>query len=144
GHLLIVERWIGARPDWFTVVIQVGAALALLPLFWKRLLAATPDYLIKLAVAFGITGAGGLVLHKLKFELPETIGPVAWATLIGGVVILAIERWRAQSKPTTMSLTWGIAIACGVAQLVAAVFPGTSRSGITIMVAIAMGLVRLE
>src|SRR5262245_39881574 len=97
GHLLIVERWIGARPDWFTVVIQVGAALALLPLFWKRLTSASQDYLIKLAVAFGITGAGGLVLHKLNFELPETIGPVAWATLIGGVGILLVEQWRSSS-----------------------------------------------
>ena len=83
GHLLLAEKWLGARPDWFTVFIQVGAALALLPLFWKRLFGyatnlqdpAARDYLAKLIVAFGITGAGGLVLHKLKFELPETIGP---------------------------------------------------------------------
>ncbi len=144
GHLLLAERWIGARPDWFTVVIQVGAALALLPLFWRKLITAPMDYLAKLVVAFGITGAGGLVLHKLHFELPETVGPVAWATLLGGVVILAVERWRSQSPPSVATLTWGIAIACGFAQLVAAVFPGTSRSGITIMVAIAMGLMRAE
>ena len=94
GHLLLAQRWLGARPDWFTVFIQVGAALALLPLFWKRLFGyvttlndpASRDYLLKLAVAFAITGAGGLVLHKLKFELPETVGPVAWATLLGATV----------------------------------------------------------
>ena len=144
GHLLLAERWLGARPDWFTVFIQVGSALALLPLFWRRLMSAPSDYLFKLAVAFGITGAGGLVLHKLKFELPETIGPVAWATLLGGILILLVEYWRASAKPTIETLTWGIAITCGVAQLVAAVFPGTSRSGITIMAAIAMGMVRAE
>ena len=152
GHLLLAQRWLGARPDWFTVFIQVGAALALLPLFWKRLFGyattlgepASRDYLLKLAVSFGITGAGGLVLHKLKFELPETVGPVAWATLLGGVAILAVERWRSSAKPTIETLTWSIAIACGAAQLVAAVFPGTSRSGITIMIALAMGLVRAE
>ena len=144
GHLLLAERWLGHRPDWFTVFIQVGSALALLPLFWKRLLGASRDYLTKLTVAFGITGAGGLVLHKLHFELPETVAPVAWATLLGGIGILAIERWRAASKPSIETLTWGIAIVCGAAQLVAAVFPGTSRSGITIMAAIAMGLVRAE
>jgi undecaprenyl-diphosphatase len=152
GHLLLVQQWLGARPDWFTVFIQVGAALALLPLFWNRLFGyartlqepASRDYLAKLAVAFGITGAGGLLLDKLHFELPETIGPVAWATLLGGIVIIAVENWRTRSKPSIQSLTWSIAIACGVAQLVAAVFPGTSRSGITIMAAIAMGLVRAE
>ena len=144
GHLLLAQRWIGARPDWFTVVIQVGAALALLPLFWTKLWGASREYLFKLAVAFGITGAGGLVLHKIHFELPETVGPVAWATLVGGVAIILVERWRWRSKPTIETLTWGVAIACGAAQLVAAIFPGTSRSGITIMVAIAMGLVRAE
>jgi len=151
GHLLIVERWLGHRPDWFTVFIQVGAALALLPLFWNKLmgLLKTIDqpesrgYLMKLSGAFVLTAAGGLILDKLNFELPETIGPVAWATLIGGCVILAIERWR-RGATGSPNLTWTIAIACGLAQLVAAVFPGTSRSGATIMIAIAMGLARAE
>ena len=151
GHLLIAERWVGHRPDWFNVFIQVGAALALLPLFWTQLVAmvknlAEPrsrDYLTKLATAFVITGVGGLALDKMNFQLPETVGPVAWATLIGGVVIVAIEQWR-NGSPGSPQLTWGIAVACGLAQLVAAVFPGTSRSGATIMIAIAMGLARAE
>ena len=37
GHLL-PQRWLGHRPDWFTVFIQVGAALALVPLFWRQLI----------------------------------------------------------------------------------------------------------
>lgn len=151
GHLLLAEQWLGHRPDWFTVFIQVGAALALLPLFWRKLTGyletwSDPEssgYLIKLAVSFGITGVGGLVLAKLKYELPETIGPVAWATLIGGFVILAVERWR-RFAPSTATLTWTVAIACAVAQLLAAVFPGTSRSGATIMAAIALGMARAE
>lgn len=144
GHLLLAQQWLGVRPDWFTVFIQVGSALALLPLFWTRLRSASLDFLFKLGLAFGITGVGGLILHKLHFELPETVRPVAWATLIGGVVILLVERWRARSKPMVRGVTWGIALACGVVQLVAAVFPGTSRSGITILTAIGMGLVREE
>ncbi len=98
---------------------------------------------MKLAVAFGLTGVGGLVLEKLHFELPETVGPVAWATLIGGFVIIGIEQWR-KGDPGSPGVTWTIAMACGLAQLVAAVFPGTSRSGATIMVAIALGLARAE
>ncbi|MBI4910491.1 MAG: undecaprenyl-diphosphate phosphatase [Acidobacteria bacterium] len=151
GHLLIAERYLGTRPDWFTVFIQIGAALALLPLFWNKLIGlvtnisepASRDYLSKLAAAFLITAAGGLVLDKLDFKLPETVGPVAWATLIGGFVILGIEVWK-KGAPSSPNLTWAVALACGAAQLVAAVFPGTSRSGITIMVAIAFGLARSE
>ena len=151
GHLLIAEKWLGHRPDWFTVFIQVGAALALLPLFWNKLMGllknlhqpSSRDYLLKLLGAFFLTGVGGLILDKMNFELPETIGPVAWATLIGGFVILAVEQWR-KGHVGHAQLTWGIALACGAAQLVAAVFPGTSRSGITILIAIAMGLARAE
>lgn len=151
GHLLIAERWLGHRPDWFTVFIQVGSALALLPLFWSKLIGmlknlsdpAARGYLMKLTAAFLLTAVGGVVLDKLNFELPKTVGPVAWATLIGGFVILGIEQWR-KGSVLSPQVTWGIAMACGAAQLVAAVFPGTSRSGATIMMAIAMGLARAE
>ncbi len=149
GHLLLFEKWLGQRPDWYTVFIQVGAALALLPLFWKTIIGhltafqkpESRDFLCKLAVAFIITGIGGVILDKLNYELPETIGPVAWATLIGAPVIFGIEAWR-KNHPGTPAITWTIAIACGLAQLLAAVFPGTSRSGATIMIAIALGLTR--
>lgn len=150
GHLLIADRWMGERPEWFTIFIQVGAALALLPLFWKKLVGllagwrepAARDYLAKLAVAFLITGIGGVALEKSGMqELPKTVGPVAWATLLGGFVIFGIEAWR-KSHPGSPDLTWTIAVACGLAQLVAAVFPGTSRSGATIMIALALGLAR--
>lgn len=152
GHLLIAEKWLGHRPDWFTVFIQVGAALALLPVFWTKLIgylqswqssSEARGYLFKLAAAFMLTGVGGLVLKKANFELPEEIAPVAWATLVGGVVMIAIEHWRKGHRGFT-ELTWGVALACGIAQLVAAVFPGTSRSGATIMIAIAMGYARAE
>src|SRR5580765_2829656 len=147
GHLLIAERWLGHRPDWFNVFIQVGAALALLPLFWGKLIGlltnisspAARGYLMKLATAFLLTAIGGLVLDRMNFKLPETVGPVAWATLVGGVAIIGIERWR-KGFAGIPEVTWGLAVACAVAQLVAAIFPGTSRSGATIMVAIAMGL----
>ncbi len=149
GHLLLAEKWLGHRPDWFTIFVQVGAALALLPIFWTKLITllanwrekASQDYLAKLIVAFGITGAGGVLLDKLNFELPETVGPVAWATLIGAFVIWGIEAWR-KNHGGQPNLTWTIAIVCGLAQLLAAVFPGTSRSGATIMAALALGLAR--
>jgi undecaprenyl-diphosphatase len=75
GHLLLAERWLGHRPDWFTVFIQVGAALALLPFFRHQLIAllkhcgepGARDYLMKLMAAFILTAVGGLVLDKMNF-----------------------------------------------------------------------------
>jgi undecaprenyl-diphosphatase len=149
GHLLLFEKWLGQRPDWYTVFIQVGAALALLPLFWGKLTGLlknlgdpeSRDFLIKLMAAFFITGVGGLALDKLNYELPETIGPVAWATFIGAIVIFGIEMWR-KNHVGSEKITWTIAIVCALAQLLAAVFPGTSRSGATILFALACGLTR--
>jgi undecaprenyl-diphosphatase len=149
GHLLIAEKWLGHKPDWFNIFIQVGAALALLPIFWQKLMGSVTtisrpesrDYLMKLGGSFILTAVGGVILDKLDYKLPETVAPVAWATLIGAFVIWGVEGWR-KNHPGHDVITWGVAVACGLAQLVAAVFPGTSRSGATIMAALALGLAR--
>lgn len=147
GHLLIAEHWLGARSDVFNVVIQLGAILAVVLIYWQRLLQMTlnfsqpdnRDYLLKLMVAFFITAIGGFIAKKLGLKLPETIKPVAWALIIGGFVILLAE-WRAQHWSESARVTWAVAIAVGLAQIVAAVFPGTSRSAATIFAAMLVGL----
>lgn len=151
GHLLLAQNsgWLPHQSDLFNVVIQSGAVLAVLVVFaqrakdlalrWKE--PANFDYLSKLAVCFLITAAGGLVMKKLDFELPETAAPVAWATLIGGGVILAMERWLKGRTPSER-LTWAMAVAVAGAQLLAAACPGTSRSGACILAAMALGLAR--
>jgi undecaprenyl-diphosphatase len=150
GHILLVDQWLGRHSnDLFVTAIQCGAVLAVVLAFWSRLkeLAKhwsepeTRAYVLKLALAFVITGIGGLLLKKFHFKLPEKPGPVAWATLIGGVLILAIERLL-RDKPLKNQITWPVAIFAGAAQLLAAVFPGTSRSGATILTAIAFGVDR--
>jgi undecaprenyl-diphosphatase len=154
GHLLIAEHWLPIqseflRSDLFTVIIQPGAVVAVLALFWRRVLGLlqtwrTPSsrgYLLKLAVAFGVTGVGGLALKKLGFELPETLLPVLLATVLGGALFIAVERWLRGATPGT-EVTWTIALAMAVGQLLAMVFPGASRSGTTILVALALGLAR--
>jgi undecaprenyl-diphosphatase len=149
GHLLIAEKWLGHRTDLFNVVIQCGAVLAVLMAFSGRMrqLAVgldnreNRDYLLKLGAAFLITAVGGLILKRLNFTLPETAAPVAWATLVGGVVILVIEGLL-RGKSLNPRITWPIAMAVGAGQLLAAVFPGTSRSGATILIALALGLER--
>jgi len=149
GHLLIAERWLPRQTDLFNVVIQSGAVLAVLPLFSIRCQQIlfrlhepeTRSFLLKILLAFGMTGVGGLILEKKDFKLPEEVMPVAWALLVGGVMFLAVERWL-RERPLREEVTWTIAIAVGIGQLVAAVFPGTSRSGATILVALVLGLSR--
>ncbi len=154
GHLLIAEHLLPHLAAYFTTdlfneVIQAGAVLAVLPLFPQRLNQfvhkwrepATRDYLLKILLAFALTGVGGLILDKKGFKLPEELKPVGLALLIGGVLFVVIEFWL-RGKPLGNEVTWTIAVAVGVGQLIAGVFPGTSRSGATILLALVLGLSR--
>lgn len=151
GHLLIVEHALGARKsDMFNVVIQSGAVLAVLPVFKARLSQfyrkwhdkQTQDYALKLLVAFVLTGIGGVVLEKAGLELPEQLWPVALALFLGGVAFLLVERWL-KARQLTDQITWSVAICVGLAQLVAAIFPGTSRSGASILICLLLGVNRV-
>ena len=150
GHLLLAQqifgKWIQPQSDLFNIVIQSGAVLAVIPLFKKQITTTikewknkeTQIFITQIALAFCITGIGGLILEKKGFTLPETPMPIALALLI---LFLGIETWL-KGRPTTEAITWRIAIAVGLGQLIAAVFPGASRSGTTILVALMMGLSR--
>lgn len=151
GHLLIAERWLHShQTDLFNIVIQSGAVLAVLPLFPERLRQfffnwrekATQDYLLKILVPVVITGAVGYVLDKKDFKLKDDPGPIAIALFVGGVLFILIESLLAGKKHGDQ-ITWPIAVAVGIAQLVAGVFPGTSRSGATILIALLLGLNRI-
>ncbi len=146
GHLLIAERWLGARSDLFNIGIQAGAILAVTLIYWKRIWQlltqwrdpANRDYLFKLTTAFLITAVIGLVAVKMNFRLPKTVTPIAWALVIGGVWMLIAEQIAAR-KPDSRSITWTVAILVGVAQMLAGIFPGTSRSAATIFAAMLFG-----
>ena len=149
GHLLLAEHWLPKQSDLFNVVIQCGAVLAVLPLFPARLRSlmrwrdpAGRDYLVKIAIAFGITGAGGYILDKKGFKLPDEVLPVALALLIGGLLFLAVEWWLRNRSAGDKPISWAVVVAVGLGQLVAAIFPGTSRSGATILLALTLGLSR--
>jgi len=149
GHLLIAEHWLPRQTDLFNIVIQCGAVIAVLPLFPNRLHKfvfewrekETRDYLLKIFAAFALTCAGGFIIDKKGFKLPEELAPIAWALLIGGVAFLGIEWWL-RGRKLSNEITWSIAIAVGLGQLIAAVFPGTSRSGSTILLCLLFGLNR--
>ena len=152
GHLLIAEHFLGVggffKTELYNAVIQCGAVLAALPLFSTRLATLKHwrepqyrDYFMKLGAAFLITAAGGLTMKKLGLRLPESVMPVAVALLVGGVLFVVVER-LIRGRKSVAEISWTVAIAIGVAQLVAVAFPGTSRSGATILFALALGLGR--
>jgi undecaprenyl-diphosphatase len=137
GHLLVAEHLLKVeKSDLFNIVIQCGAVIAVLPLFPERIYKFifdwrepdTLDYLKKIFVAFFITGAVGFVLDKKGFKLPESPTPIAIALLLGGLAFLAVEFFLREKKTST-EITWTIAIAVAVGQLIAGTCPGTSRSG---------------
>ena len=146
GHLLLAEHWLGARSETYNIVIQAGAILAVTLIYWRRIVALllgwqqpeNRDYLVKLSIAFLITAVLGLIVKKLGFELPTTIQPVAWALVIGGAWMIVAETFAAK-LPDRTAITLRVAVAVGLAQVVAGVFPGTSRSAATIFVAMLLG-----
>ena len=166
GHLLIAEHWLGHRSDLFNISIQAGAILAVVLIYRQRLwdlglgflgrgapaghdpagIALTPaqarDYAFKLLTAFGVTAIGGLLVKALGWELPERLTPIAWALILGGVWMIAAEQLaarRAAALGERVQISWLTAVLVGIAQVVAGVFPGTSRSGATIFVALLAG-----
>jgi undecaprenyl-diphosphatase len=147
GHLLIAQHWLGVRSELFTVAIQAGAILAVVAIYWRRLwdltlnLAqpANRSYLFKLLAAFVITVVGGFAAKLMGLELPETVAPVAWAMVVGGLAIFVIEAYT-ERKPRSEELTWNVAYWVGLAQILAAVFPGTSRSAATLFAAMLAGM----
>ncbi|HVN48970.1 MAG TPA: undecaprenyl-diphosphate phosphatase [Bacteroidota bacterium] len=150
GHLLLTEHLLGIKEsDLFNIVIQCGAVIAVLPLFKDRLRQflfewrkkETQVYLLKIITAFCITGAVGFILERRGFKLEENPFPIALALLIGGILFLVFE-WRLRGKVLSNEITWGIVVAVAVGQLIAAVFPGSSRSGSTIILCLLLGLNR--
>lgn len=151
GHLLIAESVMKYhQSDAFNVLIQVGPIVACTIVFWKYIMglvtgflssAEKRDEVYKLAVSFILTGIGGLAATKLGLKLPETVLPIAIATLVGAVVIYLVEM-HARKRNLSDNVTWAVVVAVAAAQLIAAVFPGSSRSGTAIMAALLLGLAR--
>lgn len=160
GHLLVTERLIDVgqhhatkdAADTYTITIQAGAILAVLVLFWSRITemarglvgrdAEGRRLLISTAVAFVPAAIVGVALEKpIKNRLFGT-WPVLVAWVIGGIAILVIAprlHRRSERGLPLEALTWRAALIIGVAQCFA-LWPGTSRSLVTILAALILGL----
>ena len=159
GHLLVANDALGLGGtkesddalDAYAICIQAGAILAVLVLYRRRVLqmvdgllgrsAEGRTVLIAVLAAFVPTAVIGFAFKDLVRDKLFGVGPVAAAWLVGGVVILVLERQGFLRRPGVPlgQVTIRQALAIGVFQAIA-LWPGTSRSLVTIIGAVAVGL----
>jgi undecaprenyl-diphosphatase len=151
GHLILVQYFLGeVRSEFFNIGIQSGAVLAVVLIYWKKIQQLLChwkepqnfDYLCKGMAAFVLTMLLALACKKAGFELPSDPAPIAWAVLIGALLIFLAEYYLKTHQPHE-KITWPIALLVGLAQVLAAIFPGSSRSATTIITAMLLGSSRL-
>jgi len=150
AHLIIAEYFLGAKTDAFNVIIQFGAVMAVILIYWRRLMdlflhfrePQSLDYLKKILGALILTIIGCLIAKFLGFQLPVQLWPIVSALWLGALVIFIVEK-RFSPKVHSSKVTWSIVFWVALAQILAAVFPGTSRSGATIIAAMLCGLSRV-
>jgi len=146
GHLILAGGLLGfddSRAKVFTIVIQTGAMFAVLWEYRHRFLRVDSALWRNLAIAFMPAAVLGLTLGALIKRYLFSAVPVALAFIVGGFVILWVERRGHPSARVEQvdAMTWLNALKVGIAQCFALI-PGTSRSGATIIGGMLFGLSR--
>ena len=145
AHMVITSALFKISTDDFTkyfeICIQFGAILSVVVLYLKRFFQSIGFYL-KLVVAFIPAAVFGVLFsHKIDTLLESSMG-VAIALLIGGFILLGVDKWFAQSKATsTEEISYTQALKIGLFQCLAMI-PGTSRSAASIVGGMSQGLSR--
>jgi undecaprenyl-diphosphatase len=164
AHLRITEALMKIPLDdayWkmYTIVIQVGAILALLLLFLSRIVDFARTFptgedgkrnwlnhpISLTLIAFAFTSVPALLLHKWSEKNLGSLKGMALALLIGGIVMWIVDAWAARREASTLDvedMSLPQAIWIGLCQTLSAVFPGTSRSMSTIAAGQIAGLDR--
>ena len=162
GHMILVDEFIrlNVTPEFkemFLVVIQLGAILAVVVMFWKKLwpfgwkekklVIKKPIFSMWFKVIVSCIPAAvvGLLLDEKLNEWFYNWQTVSIMLILVGIVFIIVENQNKKKTPKINSIaeiTYPIAFYIGLFQLIAAVFPGTSRSGATIVGALALGVSR--
>ena len=145
GHLILAGKLLGfddERASVFFVAIQTGAMLAVVWEYRARFFRVDTRLWLNLAVAFVPAAVLGLLFGSMIKQVLFKPVPVALAFIVGGVIILLVERKSFKPRvENTRSMSWLDALKVGVAQCFALI-PGTSRSGATIIGGMLFGLSR--
>ena len=162
GHMILVDQFVhlNVSADFykmFEVVIQLGAIMAVVVLFWNKL---WPFHMknekpawkdgalskwLKIIVAVIPAAIIGVLFDDKIDELFYHPVPVAIALIVVGVLFIVVETIMKGKKPSIRNIgqiTYKAAVIIGLFQVLAAVFPGTSRSGATIIGALLIGVSR--
>ncbi|WP_309614781.1 undecaprenyl-diphosphate phosphatase [Flavobacterium sp.] len=137
GHMIIASSFFGIAHDdftkLFTVVIQLGAILSVVVLYFKRFF-QTLDFYFKLLVAFIPAVVFGLLFSKKIDALLENPVTVAVSLVLGGIILLKVDDWFTQKEETqeTEKISYATALKIGLFQCLAMI-PGVSRSGASII-----------
>ena len=161
GHMILVDEFLSLNTsatfkDLFFVVIQLGAILAVVVMYWKRLIPFSfkrgfkidnekISMWFKILVASIPAGIVGILFDDIFTALFYNYQTVAIMLIIFGILFIVIENKNKHHRPRVNSISrinYPLAFAIGVFQLIAAVFPGTSRSGATIVGALMLGVSR--
>lgn len=134
GHMIIAQSLLGVEStDFvkaFTVIIQFGAILSVIVLYWKRFF-QTVDFYLKLFVAFIPAAIIGFLASDYIDAMLESVLVVAIMLVIGGVLMLFVDQWF--NKPEeNQEMNWKRALKIGFFQCIAMI-PGVSRSMATIV-----------
>jgi undecaprenyl-diphosphatase len=155
GHLILATELLGFDAEkWaaFNVIIQLGAILAIVVLYWRTFWAVLEGlfrreaiswrFVRNILIAFLPSAILGFILIKRIEALLGNAIVVAVALIVGGIAILVIEKLAKRSdKVGVAELPVGTAVGIGIAQCLAMI-PGVSRSGATIMGALSLGVER--
>ena len=155
GHLVLAGELLGFDSEaagTFEIVIQLGAILAVIVLYWRRfwdvflgLGGRDRDSIVftrNIMLGFLPSAVVGLFVYDAVKALLDAPIVVAVALILGGIAILILERWnRHPTTPSVESMSWKTALGIGFIQCLSMI-PGVSRSGATIMGAIGLGVER--
>lgn len=136
GHMIIGSSFMGMKSTDFSklfmIVIQLGAILSVVVLYFKRFFKSI-DFYVKLLVAFIPAAVFGLLLGDYIDSLLENVTGVAISLLVGGIILLYVDKWfNRPSYQEEENINYLTALKIGLFQCIAMI-PGVSRSGATIV-----------
>ncbi|MCR5692207.1 MAG: undecaprenyl-diphosphate phosphatase, partial [Eubacterium sp.] len=164
GHMILVNQFLNFSNDkfrdMFLVVVQLGAILAVVFLFWHKIwpfnfkASKNKEPFIKwdimqlwfkIIVSCLPAAIVGVLFDDVIEDMFYNAYVVAGALIIYGVLFIIVENWNKGRRPAITSVAeigYNSAIIIGIFQLLAAIVPGTSRSGATILGALLIGIAR--